>query len=89
MIIFHRDEVRKGFELDSKSAWIRWWGCMTILVLVMIIIGSFLFLSLVVAAYVEVVGWVAVGCTSAFALVLVVALVSQTPCFKTSLLLGR
>jgi hypothetical protein len=47
-MIFHSDEVRKGFELDSQSARIRWWGIMTILVLEMIIIGSFLLLSLVV-----------------------------------------
>jgi hypothetical protein len=88
VMIFHRDGVRKGFELDSQSTRIRWWGIMAILVLLMIIIGSFLFLSLVVAAYVKVVGWIAVGCTSAFALVSVGAVVSQSPWFRTGDLVG-
>jgi hypothetical protein len=67
-------------KAGSMEEWRHKWGVAGLVassVLQLLIIGAFLFLSLTILAYVEVVGWFAVGFTSAAALGVLILLAVQ------------
>lgn len=71
---------RERAGADSETRWeSKWegWGLTASAVLYLLVIGGFLFLSLAVVAYVEVVGWIAVAFASIAGLVACSMLIQQ------------
>jgi hypothetical protein len=90
VLSFHRDVVKDSFDKKSTgtlkrmqklAVWFLCWFPVSLLLQVLILL-AFLFLSLVIAAYAPAVGWVAVGFTS-FAVPVAVFLWCLQNCSKT------
>jgi len=76
------DKLKDGFERPGGKTWVKWVGTPASGGLQLIGIGAFICLSLVVAAYVRGVGWVAVAFTSTFGVVAIFVFMAQGPIFK-------
>jgi hypothetical protein len=69
LLNFHRKEVKVGFSPSRKNLGYEIAGLLVSFILEALLLGAFLFLALALVAYSEIVGWIAVGFTGAFALV--------------------
>ena len=76
-VSFHRDTIKQGFK-ERHVGW-RWWGTVSSGGLQALGILAFIFMSLVVVAYVEFVGWTAVGFWSVFGVVALGMVFEQSP----------
>jgi len=75
-IAFQREHGKDGFDGFRKNTWERL-GLLASSLTQLLIIAAFLFLSLVLVAYTEAVGWVAVSFTSTAAIFVFVSLAVQ------------
>jgi hypothetical protein len=76
VVTFQREHAKLGQE----GEWIKRWkgvGLLVSSVIELLIVVAFIFLSLVIVAYAEAVGWVAVGCASVAAILVIVLIAIQ------------
>lgn len=62
LLIFHEDDINQPNGYISTYWLLRLMGIAVLIILEIITFGAFMCLGLAVAAYVKIVGWVAVGC---------------------------